>query len=70
MSWFDQEVYDVLQRWDLCLCAIDVNVPTYASSWGDLPSGTYPLLKHYPYHTCTWGAYVRFHGASQPPSTG
>lgn len=26
-GWFKPEVYDVLQRWDLCLCAIHVAMP-------------------------------------------
>lgn len=66
-SWHCEEVNSILAERDWCLAACDVAPePGEAAgkSWtGTLRRGANPPVEEYPLRACSWGAYVRFHGA-------
>ena len=65
-SWFQEDVYAVLREHNWCLVLVEVSGRGRAggeSSWcASLQRGPNPRPEAYPL-TCTWVAYVRFHGA-------
>lgn len=69
-SWFCQEVYDIFRKNNWCLALIDVSGVDERGededqSWAiNLEKGPNPSPEKYPLEICSWGAYVRFHGAS------
>jgi hypothetical protein len=61
------EVALCVREWSLLTRVFPVCIHTPSgkpSSWGNLPSGTWP--ETYPFDVCSWGAYMRFHGAKVP----
>ena len=68
ISWYCEEVYDVMRQFDWCLALVDVTGAknSYESdSWaGTLAHGPNPKPDKYPSSICSWGCYIRFHGAT------
>lgn len=62
ISWFCPELYVILKRHNWCLALVEVSGagPAWCST---LSKGPNPRIEDYPLDSCTWGAYVRFHGA-------
>lgn len=62
VSWYCQEVYDVLRQHDWCLAL--VNVAGEEPWFGTLRRGCNPPVARYPLDCCSWGVYVRYHGST------
>jgi len=62
ISWYCPEVYSILKKHNWCLALVVVSglKPGWCST---LLEGPNPRIEDYPLDCCTWGAYVRFHGA-------
>ncbi|CAF0876435.1 unnamed protein product [Adineta ricciae] len=59
-SWFCEETYHLMKKYNWCLCVITCE---NSNNWcGNMPSGTLPadIDDH---KTCDWGVYYRFHGS-------
>ncbi|CAF5127300.1 unnamed protein product [Rotaria sp. Silwood1] len=55
-SWFCDEIYEVMKKYNWCLCVIDCE---NSKKWcGDLPNGTLPINID-DHKTCDWGVYYR-----------
>ena len=64
-SWFVPEVYEVLRQNNWCLALVDVRTGNDEERWcAALHEGSNPRAEDYPLHICSWGLYLRFHGAA------
>jgi len=60
-SWFCDEVYHIMKKYNWCLCVIDCE---NSKNWcGNMPTGTLPANID-DHKTCDWGVYYRFHGST------
>jgi uncharacterized protein YecE (DUF72 family) len=62
-SWFCTETYNLLKKYNWCL-AMAVVSGTKKGWCSTMMEGPNPRIEDYPLDCCTWGAYVRFHGAT------
>jgi uncharacterized protein YecE (DUF72 family) len=63
ISWFSNpQVNAILKRYNWCFAGVEVHgvSPRWAST---MVNGLNPPVDDYPLRCCTWGAYIRFHGA-------
>ncbi|CAF1050886.1 unnamed protein product [Adineta steineri] len=60
-SWFCDEVYLIMKKYNWCLCVIHCE---NSKDWcGNMPNGTLPVDID-DHKTCDWGVYYRFHGST------